>query len=148
MRKLFYIFCFVLIQSGLFSQDIINELSIPTKDFGRTTVYQSESIKNLLDNVVIQNKSMGGKIPGYRIQLFSDYKSDARERSLKLRSDFISMYPEFDPTRIYSEYEPPFVKLRVGDYRDENAALIDYKKFVQQFPDCYIVKTSIFFPPL
>ena len=90
---------------------------------------------------------MGGKIPGYRIQLFSDYKLTQENALKNSRSDFISMYPEFDPTRIY-EYEPPFVKLRVGDYRDENAALIDYKKFVQQFPDCYIVKTSIFFPPL
>lgn len=102
----------------------------------------------LLLNVVEYNKTLNGKIQGYRIQLFSDYKNDSRERALKYRSDFINMFPDYDSERIYSEFEPPFVKVRVGDYRDENSALIDYKKIVKFFPDSYIVKATINYPSI
>ncbi len=148
MKKLIFILFYNLIQIPLFSQDILRELSTPSNKSGIITVHQNESLKNLFNNSILQNKAMQGKIQGYRIQLFSDYKSSSRERALKLRSEFIALFPDYDPTRIYNDFEPPFIKVRVGDYRDENSALIDYKRFVKAFPDCYIVKTPIFYPPI
>jgi hypothetical protein len=148
LEKTVFVFVCILLSVNSFSQDIFSVLSSPNVHGAKVTVVQSESIKILMDRTHVQNKAMGDKIPGFRIQLFSDYKADARERALKLRADFISLFPNFDPVRVYSSYEPPFIKVRVGDYRDENSALIDYKKFVKDFPDCYIVKTTIHYPPL
>ena len=130
------------------AQDIINNLSQKNTEGHVVIIHQSASINSLLEKTRVLNRAMYKKIPGYRIQLFSDYKSDARENALKLRAEFIENHPDFDSERLYTQFEPPFIKVRVGDYRDENAALIDYKRFVRKFPDCYIVKTTINYPSL
>ena len=130
------------------AQNIISDLGKESTNGNMVIVHQNESINNLLERTQVVNKSKHEKIPGYRIQLFSDYKSDARENALILRSEFIGNYPDFDSERLYTQFEPPFIKVRVGDYRDENSALIDYKRFVRKFPDCYIVKTTINYPSL
>lgn len=148
MLKYFALFFFTLLLHCSYSQDIINELAVENSNGAQVLVFQSETIRMLLLNVVEYNKTLNGKIQGYRIQLFSDYKNDSRERALKYRSDFINMFPDYDSERIYSEFEPPFVKVRVGDYRDENSALIDYKKIVNFFPDSYIVKATINYPSI
>lgn len=138
----------LMVNTNTSAQDIISDLSNESSTGGVVVVHQSESIKSLLDRTNSINKAKRNKIQGYRIQLFSDYKADARERALKLRADFIGFFPDFDSDRLYTEFEPPFIKVRIGDYRDENSALIDYKKIVGKFPDCYIIKTTINYPPL
>ena len=139
---------FIGLAQTISAQDIITDLSKESTKGSTVNVHQSEAINNLLGKIQALNKATQGKISGYRIQLFSDYKSDARENALKLRADFIETFPDFDSERLYTQFEPPFIKVRVGDYRDENAALIDYKRFVRKFPDCYIVKTTINYPSL
>ncbi len=146
--KVLSVCVFLFAALNIQAQDIFFELSNPSTNGGKVEVVQNESIKALIERTLTQNKSLGNRISGYRIQLFSDSKSGARERALKLRADFISLFPDFDPVRVYSHFEPPFIKVRVGDYRDENSALLDYKRFVKEFPDCYIVKTTIQYPPL
>ncbi|MDD2562736.1 MAG: SPOR domain-containing protein [Salinivirgaceae bacterium] len=132
----------------LSAQEIISNLAKESVNGSVVIVHQNESINNLLEKTLILNKAKQNKIPGYRIQLYSDYKSDARENALKLRAEFIENFPTFDSERLYTQFEPPFIKVRIGDYRDENSALIDYKRFVRKFPNCYIVKTTINYPSL
>ncbi len=115
---------------------------------GQVTIQQDPLIRFLIDKDISRNQRLRGIKDGYRIQIFSEFGNDARERSTKVRIDFLSQYPEFDPVRVYSKYEPPFIKVRVGDYRTRFEALEHYRYIVKEFPDCYIVKTRINYPEL
>src|SRR6056297_3456936 len=115
---------------------------------GQVAIQQDPLIRFLIDKDISRNQRLRGIKDGYRIQIFSGFGNDARERSTKVRIDFLSQFPEFDPVRVYSKYEPPFIKVRVGDYRTRFEALEDYRNIVKEFPDCYIVKTRINYPEL
>lgn len=130
-------------------QNFIETLSQPGENTeGYVIVEQSTSIETLLNRTTEINKKSEHSLQGYRIQLFSDYKQAARELSSKQIADFISKFPDFDASRIYRNFEPPFVKVRVGDYRDANSALLDFVQIVKYFPDSYIIKSNINYPPI
>ncbi len=114
---------------------------------GQINIYQSQSIKFLVNKFIsIHSKQRG--IKGYRIQIFSASGQQARESANKMRSQFISIYPDFDYNLIYPLYQPPFFKIRVGDYRTKEEALKFYKQVAIQFPNSYIVKSIIKYPKL
>ena len=110
-------------------------------------IYQSQSIKSLINKVVSINAKQRG-IAGYRIQIFSASGQQARNFANKMRSQFVAKYPNFDYNLIYPLYQPPFFKIRVGDYRTKDEALKFYKQVVNQFPNAYIVKAIINYPKL
>jgi len=146
---LLFIALFLFPCNNLISQELIRTLgNINENSGGYVTVTQSPMIKALLERSIAINKSADEKLQGYRIQLYSGYKHDARERSSSVKNNFLNLFPNFDENRIYSNFDPPFIKVRIGDYRDENSALTDYKKIVKFFPDCYIIKTTINYPAL
>jgi hypothetical protein len=115
---------------------------------GRIVIYQDTSITRLLKRQDQVNIRFGGIPNGYRIQIFSVSGNDAREKAREFNNRFLNNHPEFSPDEIYQLYQPPFFKLRVGDYRNKNEALIVYKKLVKYYPNCYIVKSTINFPKL
>lgn len=110
-------------------------------------IYQSHSIKSLINKIVSIHAKQRG-IEGYRIQIFSASGQQARNSANKMRSEFVSKYPNFDYNLIYPLYQPPFFKIRVGDYRTKNEALKFYKQVENQFPNAYIVKAIINYPKL
>ena len=93
----------------------------------------------------IKNK---GLPDGFRIQIYSATGNDAREKAEEYMTKFLEDNPQFEPSDIYQIYQPPFFKLRVGDYRTRDDALIVYKRLIKYAPDCYIVKSHINFPEL
>lgn len=145
---------FLLIFTTSFAKGQTDTVSI-FKNFRDTTghkktvmIQQDPLIRLLIERDITINQKQNGIKNGYRIQIFSSFGNDARERSKKLRTDFLTLFPDFDPTQVYSTYEPPLIKIRVGDYRNRSEALQDYRNIVKEFPDCYIVKTSIDYPHL
>ena len=114
---------------------------------GQIKIYQSQSVESLVNRFVSIHQKQRG-IKGYRIQIFSASGQQAREAANKNRSQFVSIYPDFDYRLIYPLYQPPFFKIRVGDYRTKEEALKFYKQVVKQFPNSYIVKAIINYPKL
>ena len=115
---------------------------------GDVNIHQDPLVRLLVDRDVKIHQRRRGISNGYRIQIFSSFGNDSRDRSKDVRIKFLSEFPDFDPVRVYSTYEPPFIKVRVGDYRNRHEALEDYRNIVDIFPDCYIVKTRINYPEL
>ncbi|MCK5823043.1 MAG: SPOR domain-containing protein [Bacteroidales bacterium] len=156
MRRIFLFFIViqiynidVVIAQGSYNKDIpffeyIQQKKIQT---GQINIYQSESIKSLVNKFVYIHKKQRG-IKGYRIQIFSASGQQARNEAKIKRSEFVSTYPDFDYRLIYPLYQPPFFKIRVGDYRTKEEALKFYKQVVKQFPNSYIVKAIINYPKL
>lgn len=115
---------------------------------GEINVHQDPLVRLLVDRDVQIHQRKHGIEKGYRIQIFSSFGNDSRDRSRDVRIKFLSLFPDFDPVRVYSTYEPPFIKVRVGDYRNRHEAMEDYRNIVKKFPDSYIVKTRINYPDL
>lgn len=137
--------------AGLSQKDTVSIFKLFRDTTGskqEVSIQQDPSIRLLIDRDIYINERQSGIKDGYRIQIFSGYGNDSRERSQKVRGEFLTAFPEFDPLRVYSKYMPPFIKVRVGDYRDRHEALADYRNIVKVFPDSYIVKTHINYPAL
>lgn len=115
---------------------------------GKITIYQDSSVYNTMQKQILINEKIGGIPKGWRVQIFSSSGNQAREKAMKFKKAFNKNHPEFENTEIYLLYQPPFFKLRVGDYRNKNEALIVYKKLVKYYPNCYMVKSKINFPKL
>lgn len=148
------IFVLIFLLSSLFcfsQKDTVSIFSVlqnQTTNNSQVIISQNPSIRLLIDRDVHINRAIRGVENGYRIQIFSGYGHDARKKSQRVRVQFLTLFPNFDPVRVYSKYSPPFIKVRVGDYRNRHEALKDYRNIVKQFNDCYIVKTRINYPKI
>lgn len=129
------------------SRDIFNDLE-QTENGSKITVYQDSSILRLMNKQNLVNIKNKGIPNGFRIQIFSATGNDARDKAKEYMEKFLDDNPEFEPTDIYQVYQPPFFKLRIGDYRSRNDALIVYKRILKYAPNCYIIKSHINFPKL
>lgn len=125
--------------------DIISEINDNSMG-GDIQVYQNPSLHVLLDKATRINKKEG--LTGYRIQIYSGSGQDARKKSFEVQTEFQEAFEDFDPDLIYSMYQAPFFKLRLGDYRSKNEAVEFYYQVKKYFPSSYIVKSKINFPKL
>jgi len=106
-------------------------------------VLQDSTVSVLMEEAMYGKKELV-TIDGFRVQIYSannQQKSKAEALDLEMQlKDRISQ-------TVYVQYQPPFWKVRLGDFRTYDEA-IEYKKiFVQQFPhlrgDTYIVRDKI-----
>lgn len=119
----------ILVVLGLFSASYAVQAQI--------TVKIDESINEQLR---MKNASIDStKISGYRIQIaFSTDQSNASSSESKFKSRF----PEYRD-RVYSLYQQPYWKIRVGDFYRE----IDAQKMLSDvrvyFPNAFLVKDYV-----
>lgn len=111
--------------------------------FHGVQVVQDSTVSVLLDEAMTGTKDLV-EVDGYRVQIYSSNKQQvAKAEALELEAqmkDKIS-HP------IYVQYQSPFWKVRIGNFRNYDDAK-EYKKiFVQQFPELmgntYIVRDKI-----
>ncbi len=88
------------------------------------------------------NKS-DNKIQGWRIQIYNSSGKEARDEANEYRNKFLSKYPNL---RAYLVYQPPYFKIRVGDYLTKPDAFRLYKEILAEFPVSYLVPDKINFP--
>jgi hypothetical protein len=124
--------------------DIISKLQEKKNGEGEVVVFQDMRINNLIYNHIEQNKRSGG-IPGYRIRIYSNLGSEARDQSQTAKAKFYERFPEIP---IYREYESPYFRVIVGDYRTRIDALKDFNQIKRIFPSAFIIPDKINFPEL
>lgn len=73
---------------------------------------------------------------GYRIQIFLGEPDDATEAKF----DFME---EFDDMGVYSVYESPYWKVRVGDFEDKKTAERFLMEIRDKFPSAFLVPEVI-----
>lgn len=121
--------------------------SIQNSTYGGTiSLYQDPMLHVLVDKYARINKKQGLK--GYRIQVYSGSGVSARTEANKVRSKLLTQFPEFDPRVIYFDYQAPYFKVVIGDYRTKNEAFEVYHGIKRKFLGSYIVKTRINYPKL
>lgn len=114
---------------------------IPKK--GKLQLYQEERLNDLLERYKNVNVRKNG-MDGYRIQLFFESGRMARENAYEVKAKFLS---SFQGISAYVDYQAPFFKVRVGDFRTKREAQILYKKLKRQFPDAYIAPIETIYLP-
>jgi hypothetical protein len=126
--------------SGIkFMQDVQS----PT-DGGKLTIIQNDDIARLVDRQISEESKKKG-IVGYRIRVFSNSGSTARKEGEGIMSEFIQKYEDI---KTYFNFDSPFYRLYVGDFRTRSEAMKYLKKIEQNFPDAFIVRSKINYPSL
>ncbi len=79
----------------------------------------------------------GTKVPGYRVQIFA---SSTQEGADKVASEARFKFTE----QVYVEYEPPYYKVRLGNYKNRSDAEILREKAKNLgYLDAWIVQTEV-----
>ncbi|MCK9205671.1 MAG: SPOR domain-containing protein [Salinivirgaceae bacterium] len=127
------------------SEDIFLQLQAKSTG-GKIEITQDPSLNVLVDKSIRMNEKEG--LNGFRIQIYSGSDQNAREKLNQLIEEFQTSFPDFDASLIYTEYQAPYFKLRVGDYRNKNEAYEFFHQVRKKFPNSYIVKSKIKYPKL
>jgi hypothetical protein len=85
------------------------------------------------------------KIDGYRIRIYRDNSSNARQRSQEISESFAELFLDIP---VYRNYDNPYFRVSVGDFRTKDDALRVYVHLKRLYPKAYIVQEAINFPAL
>ncbi|MFP4041249.1 MAG: SPOR domain-containing protein, partial [Bacteroidales bacterium] len=62
-----------------------------------------------------------------------------------IRTEFYEQFPDIP---IYREYDSPYFKIYVGDFRTKIEAIKSLKKIQKHFPSAFVVPDTINYPEL
>ncbi len=135
----------------LTGQVIFAQVSFPDEELQESIL--PEILKNirvnrdpLVDKMLswhIENNKIKNKIDGFRVEIFFSSDIDAKEKALKKKMEFLSVYPD---NTVHIKYVSPNFRVRVGDFRTKNEALKLYKEIKDNYPVAFIVTDEIDFP--
>lgn len=100
------------------------------------SVKQDAEVTELLNEYKAYNAKRDTR-DGYRIQITY---TDIREDVYKSKG---SMYKQFPELASYVEYEQPYFKLRIGDFRTRLEAANYLQQVIVLYPGAFIVKDKI-----
>lgn len=126
------------------SQSIVQQLQNRVNGQGTVVINQSQHVSQLLNDRLYQNTQKPG-LSGFRIRIFSETGQNARERSSQVMDKFAELYPGM---RFYQEYDNPYWKVSVGDFRSRESAQKFYQQVLSDFPKAFLVTDWINFPDL
>jgi len=106
---------------------------------GFVTVYQDPRLNDLLDAHKVYCIKHPG-LDGYRIRIFSDLGTEARDKWDMAKAKFYGQFPDIP---IYQEYKNPSYKIYVGDYRTKMEALKALDRIKYAYPNAFIVPDRI-----
>ncbi|MCF0177812.1 MAG: SPOR domain-containing protein [Bacteroidales bacterium] len=108
---------------------------------GKLTIKASKGINSAMQSYIEKNSER--KMSGYRVRIFFDNKRTARTLSQEVADGFQELYPAIG---VYREYENPYFKVTVGNFRTKNDALLFLKEIVGIYPSSFIVHENIEYP--
>lgn len=108
---------------------------------GKIVIDQPQAVSSAMSRHISANSHK--KMMGYRVRIFFDNKQNARVMSERVAGGFKSQHPGIS---VYREYENPYFKVTVGDFRNKD----DARKFLNSikgaYPSGFIVKERINYP--
>lgn len=129
-----------LITTVAFSQNVSKSESRE----GNIVVYQDSRIDSLVKQHILVNKAFPG-IDGYRVMIFFDAGNNSKDTAYKVMIEFNEAYPHVPA---YISFNPPYYRVRVGDFRTELEAVRFRNRIKYDYPNAWVVKTTIQLPRL
>ncbi len=106
---------------------------------GKVTYHLAPGVNQLMEKYKRANYNSQGP-EGYRVQIFTDAGTNAKERANNTLSEFTA---SFSGTPAYLVYQQPNFKVRCGDFLTKAQARKLQKRIDSQFPGSYIVRDLI-----
>lgn len=106
------------------------------------SVSQSQAISSALESHI------AGQTPGmdgYRVRIYFANNQNSRTESENAAKDFMRDFPGI---MAYRNYQNPFFKVTVGDFRTKSEALSLLSRVKGKYPAAFIVRERINYPPL
>ena len=115
--------------------DVFTMVNTPSNG-GRITIVQDAKLKQLVLSH-IQSNSKIETMEGFRIQIYSGSSKKAKGEAMAAKAKMLSLYPDIP---VYLEYNAPFWRVRVGDFRSKNESMELFSRIKSSFQDSYPVK--------
>jgi hypothetical protein len=122
--------------------DIFDQIRSQSR--GSITFQQDSVVRDLVNKHITRNRQNPGT-QGYRIRIYSDLGTHARDESSEYKTRF---YENFPTIPVYRDYVRPYYKVYVGDFRTKIEAIKSMKRIKNEFPKAFIVPDHINFPEL
>ena len=132
------------VDSTLAGQNIFKMLgnnSVVAGREGKVVIDQSQALSSAMNSHIARNS--GKRMVGYRVRIFFDNSKDARTRSENIAGGFKSQHPGI---AVYREYENPYFKVTVGDFRTKEDARRFLAGIKGAYPSGFIVREKINYP--
>ena len=129
------------LDSTLYGKNIFTVVSQREPGQGTVTIDQPSSLVSAMSNHKTRNASK--QINGYRVRIFFDNSRNARAVSEQVAGQFSALYPSM---AVYREYENPYFKVTVGNFRTKADATRFLNAIKGQFPSGCIVRERITYP--
>lgn len=106
-------------------------------------VHQESAIRDAVNAKTDKNSSKMQH--GFRVRIYFDNRRDARGRSSAIYSSFQSRYPGIPA---YRDFDAPFFKVTVGDFRTKADALAFLEMIKGEYPSAFLVREDFKYPSL
>jgi hypothetical protein len=135
---------FLIILIPIIILNLSNQAFAQNTGNGSVQIIQDERIDYLLLKSKMQNQT-DSSIEGFRIQIFFDSGYRSKTSAEEVRDSFMEKFPE-EP--VYITFKEPYYRVRVGDFRSRLEAEGLLQMIRLDWPNAFIVKDRINFPPL
>lgn len=122
MKHLFILLSGLLIGGAASAQD--NTLSASA---GNVRVVKDSRLDLLIKKQIYINTLAIRNQPGFRVQVISTNK---RAEANEIKAKVMQLYPDY---RTYLDYQAPYFKVRIGDFKDRDAATELREKVANSF---------------
>lgn len=149
MRKAFLIgLCAIMATGYAAGQDTLREASVPvvllTEAMEHAVVHQDSAITQLMRDKRLGIQRGQQEADGFRVQVYaSNNQQQAKNEALLLQQRLESALD----MPVYAQSEPPFWKVRLGNFRTREEANKYKEVFLQYYPDLqgstYVVPDKI-----
>ena len=132
------------VDSTLAGQNIFKMLSnnsVVAGREGKVVIDQSQALSSAMNSHIARNS--GKRMVGYRVRIFFDNSKDARTKSENIAGGFKAQHPGI---AVYREYENPYFKVTVGDFRTKEDARRFLAGIKGAYPSGFIVREKINYP--
>lgn len=114
-----------------------------SKTMENAVVVQDSAITMLMEHIINGTNSVK-QMQGFRVQIFSSNRQQtAKAEALELERQILAE----GGVQVYVQYNPPFWKVRLGNFQTQEEATEYKNEFVKQHPqlqgDTYIVRDMI-----
>ena len=108
-------------------------------------MHQDERIETVIASKINGSELQTMEISGFRLQVYSsNVPQTSKKEAFEIENDMKTAFPDIP---VYVIYQPPFWKVRLGDFRTQTEADLLRQEVVNRFPnikgDVYLVKDMI-----
>ena len=139
MKQLLLFLSFAFAYCSLHGQSSGDSLRIMTRD---SNIIQDKRVNELVLKHVLVNEARNNKIKGYRVQI---HFGPEKAKAMDVKTKFITSYHNIPA---YLDYQQPYFKIRVGDFRTKLEAYKLLQDILSDFPGAFIVGDDIELPKI